>query len=89
MRLKYKFSFIEVGDSINAVPIGDNASDFNAILTLNDVAAKMLQYISECSSEEEVYQKLLKDYPDDDKDDIKEKLDDFILQCKVEGMLED
>jgi len=89
MKLKYKFSFVNVKENINAVPIGDNASEFNFILTLNDVAAKMLQYMEEYDNEDDIYQRLLNDYPDDDKDDIKEKLNDFILQCRVEGMLED
>jgi len=89
MKLKYKFSFVEIDGVINAVPVGNNTEDFNIILTLNDVAAKMLKYISESGTEKEVFQKLLKDYPEDDENDIKEKLNDFILQCKLEGLLEE
>jgi len=87
MKLNYKFEICNIGDASCAVPVGENADNFHAMLQLNDVAAKMLQYIDECDTPEEVFKKLCADYPEDDKNDIGQKLCDFLNQLIKEGML--
>jgi len=87
MKLKYEFEMVEIGDELSAVPVGDNADEFHAVVQLNDVGAKMLKYIAESQSPEEVLQKLITDYPNDDRDDIAQKLCGFLNQLILEGIL--
>lgn len=88
MRLKYKFEIVDMGDNFVAVPVGDNADQFRAAVDLNDVGAKILEIIAECDTPEEVHKKLCAEYPEDDANDIGQKLCDFLNQLVREGMLE-
>ena len=67
MKLKYTFEIVEIADELCAVPVGDNSENLHAVLQLNDVAAKMLKYIAESETPEEVHEKLCADYPEDEK----------------------
>ena len=87
MKLKYTFEIVEIADELCAVPVGDNSENLHAVLQLNDVAAKMLKYIAESETPEEVHEKLCADYPEDDKADIGQKLCDFLNQLVREGLL--
>ena len=87
MKLRYKFEIVDVADEICAVPVGDGADKFHAVLQLNDVAAKMLKYIDECGTPEEVHKRLCEDYPEDDKLDIAKKLCEFLNMLEKEHLL--
>lgn len=88
MKLRYKFEIMDMGDNFAAVPVGENADQFRAVAELNDVGAKILELIAESETPEEVHQKLCVEYPDDDSNDIGQKLCDFLNQLIREGMLE-
>lgn len=88
MKLKYEFEIMEIEEGvIGAVPVDENGAGFKAVLQLNDVAAKMLKYIAESETPEEVHKKLCSDYPNDDINDIGQKLCDFLNQLVREGVL--
>ncbi len=87
MKLKYNFETMEMDGEICAVPVGANSDEFHGIIHLNDVGEKMLNYISECENPEEVLEKLIKDFPEDNKNDIANKLCDFLNQLVKEGLL--
>ena len=87
MNLKYQFEIVEMPDEVCAVPVGENAQDFRAVLQLNDVAARMLDYMGKYDTPEEVFAKLCEDYPEDDKNDIAQKFCDFLNQLTREGIL--
>ena len=87
MKLKYEFEIVDMGDEICAVPVGDGAEHFHGVLTLNDVAAKMLRLIKECDTPEEALAKLCEDYPTDEKQDIGQKLCDFLNMLEREHLL--
>ena len=88
MKLKYTFEIVEIADELCAVPVGENSEKLHAVLQINDVAAKMLKYIAESKTPEEVHKKLCADYPEDDKADIGQKLCDFLNQLVREGLLQ-
>lgn len=87
MKLKYKFETVDMGDEVCAVPVGDNCGDFHGVLQLNSSGARMLGYIAECETPDEVLAKLADDYPDGDINEIKESLNGFIKQLTEEGLL--
>ena len=87
MKLKYNFEIVDMAGEMCAVPVGENSDQLHGVLQLNDVAAKMLGYIAESETFEEVHKKLCADYPEDDKDDIGQKLNDFLDQLVKEGIL--
>ena len=87
MKLKYQFEIVEMPDEVCAVPVGDGAEEFHGVLQLNDEAAKMLGYMGECDTPEQVLQKLCEDFPEDDRIDIAHKLCDFLNQLTREGLL--
>ena len=87
MKLKYEFEIVDIAGEMCAVPVGENSDQLHAVLQLNDVAAKMLKYIAESETPEQVHEKLCADYPEDDKADIGRKLCDFLNQLLKEGLL--
>ncbi len=87
MKLRYTFEIMDMGEEMCAVPVGDNCQQMHGILQLNDVGAKMLKYIAESKTPEEVHEKLCADYPEDDKNDIGQKLCNFLNRLIAEGIL--
>ena len=88
MKLKYQFEIMDMGDSFVAVPVGKNSDQFRAAVDLNDVGAKMLTLIAQSETPQEVHEKLCAEYPEDDVNDIGQKLCDFLNQLVREGILE-
>ena len=88
MKLKYNFELLEIGDEVSAVPMADDYCEVRMILQLNDTGGKIIKYISESETPEEVLEKLVKDYPDDDRDDISRKLNRFMDRLVEENLLE-
>lgn len=87
MKLRYQFEIVDIAGEVCAVPVGENSEQLHGVLQLNDVGAKMLQYIAESETPEEVHAKLCADYPEDDKSDIGQKLCDFLNQLLKEKLL--
>ena len=87
MKLRYEFEVVDMGDEICAVPVGENADEFPGVLKLNDVAGRMLSYIQESDTPEETFEKLCKDYPQDDKREIAQRFCDFLNLLEKEHLL--
>ena len=83
MKLKYEFEIVDMGDEVCAVPVRDNADEFHGVLTLNDVAAKMLEYIAQYDTPEQVHARLCDDYPDEDRREVGQKFCDFLCRRDV------
>ena len=88
MRLKYNFEFIEMDDELVAVPVGDNANEFHGMIKINDVTKEMLELIKESNKPEEVLDKLLKNHPEEKKNELGQYLCDFLNTLIKEGILE-
>lgn len=87
MRLKYKFSMMDMGGEIAAVPVGDNANEFHGMLKVNDISADILSQLEEDTTPEKVHAYLVEKYPDSTKDEIGEQLASFLNQLISEGLL--
>ncbi len=87
MRLKYKFSMMDMGGEIAAVPVGSNASEFRGMLKVNDVSAEILKLLAEDTTPEKVHASLKAKYPDSTDQEIGEQLAAFINQLIREGLL--
>lgn len=87
MRLKYKFSMMDMGGEIAAVPVGDNAGEFHGMLKVNDISADILSQLEEDTTPEKVHAYLVEKYPDSTKDEIGAQLASFLNQLISEGLL--
>lgn len=85
MKLKYDFEIVEMGEQSVAVPVGEN--NFNGVINLNDVGAKMLSIVAESTTPMEAHEKLCREYPEADSNEIGHKLADFLNQLVREGLL--
>ena len=65
------------------IPIGEESKKFHGIIKLNEtgsIIAHLLEDNDLCI--EDIYNHFFKEYPDDDKDIIKQGIDSFIKQLK-------
>lgn len=86
MKLKYEFSVNQVCGVWCAVAVGQSASKFSGVITLNETAADMMKYLSEEISEDELVQKMLAEY-DVPEDDLRRDVQTFIEKLKVQNVL--
>ena len=87
MKLRYEFSVMEMDGEYMAVPVGDNAEQFNGMLRMNDVSAGILDLLKEDTTPEEVHRILRERYPGSDDREIGEALTSFLNQLIREGLL--
>ena len=87
MKLRYEFSVMEMDGEYMAVPVGDNAEQFNGMLRMNDVSAGILDLLKEDTTPEAVHRILRERYPDSDDREIGEQLAPFLNQLIREGLL--
>lgn len=88
MKSKYVFERMELDDGIVAVPIGENAADFHAVLNLNEEAMRILELLKEDTDEQKVVSQLLTEYSATE-EEIKPLVHAFIEQLRQEGLLEE
>ncbi len=62
MHLKYQFVIRKMLGVIAAVPVGKNASKINAMLSLNESAAFIMEKLSADTTEEAIAQALTEEY---------------------------
>ncbi|MBO5639745.1 MAG: PqqD family protein [Oscillospiraceae bacterium] len=87
MKLRYEFSVMEMDGEYMAVPVGENAVQFNGMLRMNDVSAEILDLLKEDTTPETVHRILRERYPDSDDREIGEQLAAFLNQLVREGLL--
>ena len=51
MKIKKEFVMRRIDDECLLVPVGETASSFNGIITLNEVGAFVWEQLSECEDE--------------------------------------
>lgn len=88
MKLKYDFEYMEMDGEIAAVPVGDNAWQFHGMLTINDTAKEILELIKECDGPEQVHKKLWQLHPEENFNEVGDKLCAFLNNLIREGILE-
>ena len=88
MKNKYTFERMELDGSIVAVPVGENAADFHAVLNLNEEAMRVLELLKEETTEEEIVSKLLLEY-EGTREQISALVHVYIEQLRQEDLLEE
>ena len=87
MKLKYELEIMNVNDEIVAVPVGNNASQFNGMIKLNKESKDILELIKKFDNPTDLHEELCKIYPDESKNQIGIELCDFLNQLIKEGLL--
>ena len=85
MTLLYEFEFVEVGDDIVAVPVGDKT--FNGVLNINESAREYLEAIASSKTPEEAFDKIYSFHPQEDEKELKEDFDSVIKLLIDENIL--
>lgn len=88
MKLKYIFECMELDDHTVAVPVGDNAHDFQGVIKLNESAVEIFDLLREREeiSEEDIVNALEKKYGS--QPEISSYVHEVIEYLISEGVLE-
>lgn len=88
MKNKYTYEKMEIDNTILAVPIGENAEDLHAVITVNEEAMRILELLKEETTKDIIVAQLLKEYLGK-KEEIESLVSTFIEQLRQEGLLEE
>ena len=88
MKSKYTFERMELDDEIVAVPVGESAANFHAVLNLNEEAMRILELLQEENTEESIVAQLMKEY-EGERNEIASLVSKYIEQLRQEGLLEE
>lgn len=62
MKFKYSFEFVNMGDEIIMVPVGDGASEIQGVIKLNEEGHKIVQLLMQGMDEDSIVELLGKEY---------------------------
>lgn len=79
MRIKDGFMLRQVAGSYIVIGIGEEAVDFNGMITVNETGAFLWSILAEGATKEEMLAKLLKEY-DVDEETAKKDITDFLVK---------
>lgn len=77
MKLKYNFAIQKVTNFWAAVPVGRDARTYKGVMSLNETARDMIEFLREDITEEELVQKMLAEY-DIDEATLRPQVREFI-----------
>ena len=89
MRLKYQFVVRKMLGVIAAVPVGKNASKINAMLSLNESAAFIVEKLASDTTEEAIADALMQEYEGLDKETALRDVHKMIEQLREKDLLEE
>ncbi len=87
MKLKYNFAIQEVTDFWAAVPVGKDAKNYRGVMSLNESAKDMMEFLREDITEEELVQKMLKEY-EAPEEQVRKDVAEFIQKLKDADVLD-
>lgn len=85
--MRQKFEFVDMGDEIVAVPVGENAGEMRGVLKVNKEGKEILSLLEEKKDENTIIDTLSKKY-DTDRAIISEYVLKFMKQIKDIGIIE-
>lgn len=99
MKLKYNFAIQQVTDFWAAVPVGADARKYNGVMSLNETARDMMEFLREDITEEQLVDKMFEKYRDDENDrteegdkrdyeTLREAVRDFVQKLSEAGVLQ-
>ena len=87
MKLKYKFVINQVADKMIAVAVGDDLEKFNSFIKMNDIGAYIFKTLENDVTEEDIVTAMVKDYPNDTEEEIRDTVSGFIKKLKESDLL--
>ena len=81
MELKRRFILREIVGEFILVPIGESVSNFNGLITMNEIGKFIWENIESSKNEDEILDKILNEYEVDEKT-AKTDLDEFLDKLK-------
>lgn len=90
MKLKYNFAIQQVTDFWAAVPVGADAKKYNGVMSLNESARDMMEFLREDITEEQLVDKMFQKYRDEEdvRTDEGDKRDYATLQQAVRDFVQ-
>lgn len=88
MKIKSGFAKRNIAGSEIVVPVGENASRFNGMITLNETGSFFWDCLSQETTKEEVVEKVLEIY-EVGKEKAEADFDKFTAMLKENGLLEE
>ena len=87
MKLRYAFEFVDMGDEIIAVPVGESAVELKGVLKLNKFGKEISELMENEVSESEIINILANRY-DNSKESLVGYVQSFLKQLEEQGLLE-
>lgn len=87
MKIKDGYLLRKIADSHIVIAVGDEAMDFNGIITLNEVGAFLWNLLTEDIPKERLLEELLKEYSIDEQT-AKQDISEFLNKLLGMGLLE-
>ena len=88
MKLKYNFVTNEVAGKIVAVAVGDDLTKFNGFIKMNDIGAYIFNMLQDDVTVDDIVAAMVKDYPNDSEEEIREVVEGFVAQLKKEEVID-
>lgn len=79
MRIKEGFILRQVAGNYIVIAVGDEAVDFNGMITINETGAFLWEILSKGATKEEMLEKLMAEY-DVDEETAKKDITDFLIK---------
>ena len=86
MKKKLDFVLREIAGDLLLVPTGKTALDLNGMLTLNEVGGEIWKLLDEVETEEEIVDRLLKEY-EVEREELQKDVREFIGKLQELGIL--
>lgn len=86
MKKKLDFVLREIAGDLLLVPTGKTALDLNGMLTLNEVGGEIWKLLDEVETEEEIVDRLLKEY-EVEREELQKDVREFIGRLQELGIL--
>lgn len=87
MRLTGQYMKREIAGEVILIPVGEMATKFNGMITLNETGIFIYQCLQKEMEKEEIIQAMLEEY-DGDEALIRQEAEKFLNQCVQIGVVE-
>ena len=88
MKIKDGFILREIADSFVVVPVGQDLVDFSSMITLNQTAAFLWNFLTEGADEATLCEKLLLEYEGVTREDALSDIKEFVKVLEEKNILE-
>ncbi len=88
MKLKYNFVVNEVAGSQVAVAVGEDVTNFNGFIKMNETGAEIFRFLKDEITIDILIEKMVELYPESDAEQVKQSVISFVEKLKKAEVLE-